>query len=98
MVDHRAFLTTLQPSLMVGMNDVSNKHLNLKTNDSVNFLFIGDWGVTGINQTMIADQMGIWSQKNNASFVIALGDNFYRKTFTNTLLVLFAPDFSAFNR
>ena len=44
---------------------------------SLNFLFHGDWGYPGENQTLIAEQMGIWAEKNEAEFVIALGDNFY---------------------
>lgn len=45
--------------------------------DPVSFLLIGDWGIPGLNQTMIAAQMGDWALKNKASFVVALGDNFY---------------------
>lgn len=47
--------------------------------DTVSFLLIGDWGIPGLNQTMIATQMGDWAQQNKASFVVALGDNFYCK-------------------
>lgn len=46
---------------------------------SVRFLFHGDWGWPGINQTLVAYQMGNWSFDNKAQFLIALGDNFYSK-------------------
>ncbi len=47
------------------------------TDDSLNFLFLGDWGTPGVNQSLIAESMGNWSRLNNAKFVVALGDNFY---------------------
>jgi len=53
-----------------------------KNGANLNFLFFGDWGVAGENQTIIAESMGSWAQDNNSSFVIALGDNFYCKFLT----------------
>jgi hypothetical protein len=44
---------------------------------AINFLFLGDWGYVGENQTFIATQMGYWAEEHDASFVVALGDNFY---------------------
>lgn len=84
MVDRRAFSTTLEPSL-AKRKSAEKEAMNSNADESVNFLFIGDWGYVGVNQTMIAEQMGIWSQQNNASFVIALGDNFYRKPISLSL-------------
>jgi hypothetical protein len=46
---------------------------------SVNFLLIGDWGLPGFNQSLIADHMGEWAAKEQLAFVVALGDNFYCK-------------------
>lgn len=46
---------------------------------SVNFLFFGDWGYAGTNQSLIAAQMGDWAGENKAKFVVSLGDNFYSK-------------------
>ena len=50
---------------------------------SLSFLFLGDWGWTGVNQSSVADQMSLWSSENDASFVIALGDNFYKDGVTS---------------
>jgi hypothetical protein len=44
---------------------------------SISFLFHGDWGWPGLNQSLVGHQMGNWSQRNRADFLIALGDNFY---------------------
>jgi hypothetical protein len=38
-----------------------------------NFLMHGDWGWIGANQTLVADQMGIYGEVLDAEFVIALG-------------------------
>lgn len=47
----------------------------------LSFLLIGDWGLSGINQTIIASQMGDWAARSRSSFVVALGDNFYCKPY-----------------
>jgi len=45
---------------------------------SLTFIAIGDWGRRGgDNQLPVAKQMGIYAEKLNSSFTIALGDNFY---------------------
>ena len=41
----------------------------------LNFLTFGDWGAAGIRK--LTNQMEIQSAKNNISFVISTGDNFY---------------------
>jgi tartrate-resistant acid phosphatase type 5 len=41
------------------------------------FIFHGDWGWNSANQTKVAYQMGETAAAKDASFVIALGDNFY---------------------
>lgn len=46
---------------------------------ALTFAFLGDWGYVGQNQTMVANAMAKWVDARNASFVIALGDNFYSK-------------------
>jgi hypothetical protein len=51
---------------------------------AINFLFLGDWGYVGENQTLIATQMGYWAEEHHASFVVALGDNFYGKLLPRT--------------
>ena len=48
-----------------------------KGDSSLSFLFLGDYGWPGKNQTEVANQMSIWSSNSKASFVIGLGDNFY---------------------
>lgn len=44
---------------------------------NLTFLALGDWGYIGANQTAVAAQMGVYAAQTNASFVVALGDNFY---------------------
>ena len=43
-----------------------------QSSGSLNFLFFGDWGLPGTNQSLIAQQMGIWAQEKNAAFVVTL--------------------------
>ncbi len=40
---------------------------------SFNFIMHGDWGWPGVNQSLVADQMGIYAETLDARFVIALG-------------------------
>jgi hypothetical protein len=56
---------------------------------SVNFLLIGDWGLPGFNQSLIADKMGKWATKEHLAFVVALGDNFYCKC--QIIVLCFSP-------
>lgn len=50
---------------------------------SLKFLALADWGGISFHpfttpvQTSVADQMAIVSARENVSFVLALGDNFY---------------------
>lgn len=53
-------------------------YVSKKESKSLSFMFIGDWGWQGLNQTMVANQMALWSTDNKPEFVIALGDNFYK--------------------
>lgn len=56
------------------------QELGSKTDvETLNFLFFGDWGYSGHNQTLVAQEMGYWSGNHSAKFLIALGDNFYSK-------------------
>jgi len=46
--------------------------------DSVSFIVIGDWGVSGLPaQIRVADQIDLISRKANVQFIITTGDNFY---------------------
>ncbi|CEM13067.1 unnamed protein product [Vitrella brassicaformis CCMP3155] len=44
---------------------------------SLTFVSLGDWGKLGTGQRNVAKQMGIEAQRLKASFVLAIGDNFY---------------------
>jgi tartrate-resistant acid phosphatase type 5 len=45
---------------------------------SLSFLVISDWGMRGNNnQTVVAEQMGIYAYHNSVDFIISAGDNFY---------------------
>lgn len=49
-----------------------------KTDGSLNFLVIGDWGRRGeYNQSEVAFQMGVVGEKLDIDFVVSTGDNFY---------------------
>ncbi|XP_010487676.1 PREDICTED: purple acid phosphatase 17-like [Camelina sativa] len=49
-----------------------------KSDGSVNFLVIGDWGRRGsFNQSVVAYQMGRVGEKIGLDFVVSTGDNFY---------------------
>ncbi|KAJ7970236.1 Purple acid phosphatase [Quillaja saponaria] len=49
-----------------------------KTDGSLSFLVIGDWGRRGyFNQSEVAFQMGKTAEKLDINFVISTGDNFY---------------------
>ncbi|CAL5339084.1 unnamed protein product [Camellia sinensis] len=53
-------------------------HHPLKTDGSLSFLVVGDWGRKGLfNQSKVASQMGIIGEKLDIDFVISTGDNFY---------------------
>jgi len=49
-----------------------------------NFLIHGDWGWVSSNQTLVAQQMGVFGSQIDAKFVVALGDNFYESGVHNT--------------
>ncbi|XP_058731176.1 purple acid phosphatase 8-like [Vicia villosa] len=49
-----------------------------KSDGSLSFLVIGDWGRRGAyNQSQVAFQMGVIGEKLDIDFVISTGDNFY---------------------
>ena len=51
---------------------------------TLNFAIIGDWGRQGRpDQKQVAQQMGIACEKASASFVVAVGDNFYERGVTS---------------
>lgn len=43
----------------------------------VGFILLGDWGLPGYNQSLVANQMAIYSAREQVDFIVALGDNFY---------------------
>ena len=46
--------------------------------DSLSFIVIGDWGVSGLPaQVRVAEQIDAISRRNNVQFIITTGDNFY---------------------
>lgn len=45
--------------------------------DNMHFLSLGDWGKVNSDQSDVAKQMGTYADKFNASFLLAIGDNFY---------------------
>jgi len=50
----------------------------IKTDSSLNFIAMGDWGRNGADhQKQVAAQMGIAAADLNAQFIISTGDNFY---------------------
>lgn len=56
----------------------------------VSFMLLGDWGLPGFNQTLIAGQMATWAEQHHANFVVALGDNFYCTS--HIILLMFAAN------
>lgn len=53
--------------------------------ESLSFILLGDWGWEGSeNASAVAYQMGVYSWRVNAQFVLALGDNFYVDGVANT--------------
>src|SRR5215469_11080152 len=55
------------------------------TAGALNFLVFGDWGRKGEqDQVEVANQMSKAAQEMSASFVIALGDNFYEDGVAST--------------
>ncbi|VVB03835.1 unnamed protein product [Arabis nemorensis] len=54
------------------------EHPVTKSDDSLSFLVVGDWGRKGgFNQSLVAHQMGIVGEQLDIDFVISVGDNFY---------------------
>ncbi|KAG8634801.1 hypothetical protein MANES_17G087600v8 [Manihot esculenta] len=55
----------------------------LKSDGSLSFLVIGDWGRRGLfNQSEVASQMGVIGEELDIDFVISTGDNFYEDGLT----------------
>ena len=46
---------------------------------ALHFMLLGDWGMVGLNQSLVASQMALYAsaQRPSPSFIVALGDNFY---------------------
>ena len=52
---------------------------------TLTFICFGDWGRDGnFGQKETAEQMGIYAEKNEADFILTLGDNFYETGVTGT--------------
>jgi hypothetical protein len=47
------------------------------------FVSLGDWGAVNADQAAVARQIGIHAESFNASFLLAVGDNFYDVTRTH---------------
>lgn len=59
---------------------------NLSADDQprLTFAVIGDWGRQGsLDQRQVARQMGIACERDKASFVVSVGDNFYERGVTS---------------
>jgi len=52
--------------------------------DSLHFLSLGDWGEVNDDQANVSKQMGLYAAKFNASFLLAVGDNFYNDGVANS--------------
>jgi len=52
--------------------------------DSMHFLSLGDWGKVNSDQSNVAKQMSLYAAKFNASFLLAVGDNFYESGVQNS--------------
>jgi tartrate-resistant acid phosphatase type 5 len=69
---------------MATPRDNSNNNNNSAQDDrgnSLSFLVLGDWGGSGSKepQVKIAEQMGRVAGREDSRFILALGDNFYRR-------------------
>ncbi|XP_054817282.1 purple acid phosphatase 17-like [Prosopis cineraria] len=66
-----------------------------KTDESLSFLVIGDWGRRGAyNQSEVAFQMGKVGEKLDIDFVISTGDNFYDNGLTGQHDTAFEESFT----
>ncbi|CAG8458454.1 9528_t:CDS:2 [Scutellospora calospora] len=56
------------------------------TGNGINFLVIGDWGQKGpgTGQLQVAAAMKTWADSNKTTFIINVGDSFYRTSNSNT--------------
>lgn len=68
--------SNLQKNAIQTTQNKSNQYW--KPESSINFLVIGDWGRNGeFRQKDVALQLGLESTKNESSFILSTGDNFY---------------------
>ncbi|XP_039055830.1 purple acid phosphatase 4-like [Hibiscus syriacus] len=68
---------------------------SVKTDGSLSFLVIGDWGRRGLyNQSEVAFQMGRIGEKLDIDFVISTGDNFYDNGLTSVYDPAFRESFT----
>ncbi|KAG6673100.1 hypothetical protein I3842_16G094700 [Carya illinoinensis] len=66
-----------------------------KSNGSVSFLVVGDWGRRGeFNQSQVAYQMGRIGEKLDISFVVSTGDNFYDNGLSSVQDTAFVESFT----
>ncbi|KAI4347305.1 hypothetical protein L6164_008127 [Bauhinia variegata] len=67
----------------------------LKSDGSLSFLVIGDWGRRGAyNQSRVAFQMGKVGEKLDIDFVVSTGDNFYDNGLVNVQDTAFLESFT----
>ncbi|KAL5697300.1 acid phosphatase [Ranunculus cassubicifolius] len=66
-----------------------------KTDGSLSFLVIGDWGRKGThNQSEVATQMGRIGEKLDIDFIVSTGDNFYDNGLTGVNDLAFEESFT----
>jgi len=66
-----------------------------KSNGSVSFLVVGDWGRRGeFNQSQVAYQMGRIGEKLDINFVVSTGDNFYDNGLSSVQDTAFVESFT----
>ncbi|XP_052186128.1 purple acid phosphatase 17-like [Diospyros lotus] len=82
--DRRSFSISLVLTVVCGFSLVSSSsqfqrlHHPAKSDGSLSFLVIGDWGRHGLyNQSEVAFQMGRIGKELDIDFVMSTGDNFY---------------------
>ncbi|XP_076904352.1 purple acid phosphatase 3-like [Bidens hawaiensis] len=80
---HLLLYTVLAMVVMVGADLQRFKH-PVKSDGSLSFLVIGDWGRRGLyNQSNVAYQMGKVGEEMDVDFIVSTGDNFYDSGLTD---------------
>ncbi|KAF5730280.1 purple acid phosphatase 17-like [Tripterygium wilfordii] len=81
--------------LLCGSAELQRFEHPTKSDGSLSFLVIGDWGRRGgFNQSEVAFQMGRIGEKLDIDFVVSTGDNFYDKGLTSEHDTAFEESFT----